>query len=122
MSTLYKDYRKTMQEVEIYKNNTVRYNCTCFNLLNCTCNQKPLQPYQQVEMMMQGIDPDDDFGTIDINWDDYDPNPWQWEGDAQPPTLRCAHQWKATTLITSTVYDCTKCGIKKEKVDSSIKL
>lgn len=81
-----------------------------------------LKPYQQVEMMMQGLDPDDDFGTIDINWDDYDPNPWNWESDAQPPTLRCAHQWKATTLITSTVYDCTKCGIKKEKVDSSIKL
>lgn len=71
-----------------------------------------MKPYQQIELIMQGVDPDDDFGFADLSWD--------WD-DAQPPTLRCAHQWKATTLITSTVYDCTKCGIKKEKVDSSIK-
>jgi len=74
--------------------------------------------YQTIELIMQGQDPDDDFGFADLSW--------EWESpfvdDEQPPTLRCAHQWKATTLITSTVYDCTKCGIKKEKVDSSIKL
>jgi hypothetical protein len=74
-----------------------------------------MNPYQQVEMIMQGSNPDDDFGTIDINWDEYDSyNSWNWEADAQPPTLRCAHQWKPTVLITSTVYDCAKCGIKKE--------
>jgi hypothetical protein len=29
----------------------------------------------------------------------------------------CFHEWKAILLITSTVYDCVKCGIKKEKID-----
>lgn len=26
------------------------------------------------------------------------------------------HQWKSTLLITSTVYECTHCGVKKEEV------
>jgi hypothetical protein len=26
----------------------------------------------------------------------------------------CLHNWKSTTLIISVVYDCVKCGVKKE--------
>lgn len=29
----------------------------------------------------------------------------------------CSHNWKATMLIISVVYDCTKCEAKKEEVD-----
>lgn len=28
----------------------------------------------------------------------------------------CFHEWKATLLIRSTVWDCTKCKVKKEDV------
>jgi hypothetical protein len=28
--------------------------------------------------------------------------------------LNCYHRWKKTVLIVSIVWDCTKCGIKKE--------
>lgn len=28
--------------------------------------------------------------------------------------MYCNHEWKGTLLIYSTVYDCMKCGIKKE--------
>jgi hypothetical protein len=27
----------------------------------------------------------------------------------------CVHEWKATQLVYSTVYDCIKCGMKKEE-------
>jgi hypothetical protein len=26
----------------------------------------------------------------------------------------CSHDWKKIVLITSSVYDCAKCGVKKE--------
>lgn len=29
----------------------------------------------------------------------------------------CYHEWKPTLLIISVVYDCIKCGIKKEDYD-----
>jgi hypothetical protein len=29
----------------------------------------------------------------------------------------CFHDWKATQLIISTVYDCKKCNVKKEEYD-----
>lgn len=29
----------------------------------------------------------------------------------------CYHEWKPTLLIISVVYDCVKCGIKKEDYD-----
>jgi len=29
----------------------------------------------------------------------------------------CFHEWKSTLLIISTVYDCKKCGVKKEVFD-----
>jgi hypothetical protein len=31
---------------------------------------------------------------------------------------RCYHDWKSTTLIISVVYDCKKCGVKKEDYDN----
>ena len=31
--------------------------------------------------------------------------------------LYCSHEWKGTLLIYSTVYDCIKCGIKKEDLE-----
>jgi hypothetical protein len=30
----------------------------------------------------------------------------------------CMHNWKATTLIISVVYDCVKCGVRKEDHDA----
>lgn len=44
------------------------------------------------------------------------------ESFIEPPILKCNHSWKATVLVTSTVYDCKKCGIKKEDIDSNRKL
>ena len=55
-------------------------------------------------------------------------NDWKWEdydfdyGNAEPLELSslqataagCSHEWKATLLIFSSVYDCVKCGKKKE--------
>jgi hypothetical protein len=32
----------------------------------------------------------------------------------------CRHEWKETKLIFSTVYDCKKCGKKKEDEDSGV--
>jgi hypothetical protein len=32
----------------------------------------------------------------------------------EPPTSKCVHSWKSTQLIFNTVYDCTKCGAKKD--------
>lgn len=28
---------------------------------------------------------------------------------------KCKHEWKATQLVFNTVYDCVKCGAKKEE-------
>lgn len=30
----------------------------------------------------------------------------------------CYHKWKKTLLIVSIVYDCEKCGVKKEDCES----
>lgn len=49
--------------------------------------------------------------------DDYNPPPKQEkksENDIAWNQKVCYHDWKPTVLIISTVYDCTKCGIKKE--------
>lgn len=29
----------------------------------------------------------------------------------------CTHDWKATQLIVSTVYDCRRCSVRKEDFD-----
>jgi hypothetical protein len=54
-------------------------------------------------------------------WDWYDeysnktiPEDKPKEGDLPWDQTYCNHAWKATVLIISTVYDCSKCGIKKE--------
>lgn len=31
--------------------------------------------------------------------------------------LECPHEWKAIGLITSIVYNCSMCGMKKEDFD-----
>ena len=36
------------------------------------------------------------------------------DDELKTKALSCFHNWKETVLIVSTVYDCTKCGIKKE--------
>lgn len=42
------------------------------------------------------------------------------ESEEEFPTWNqrvCIHLWKPTILIVSTVYDCSKCGIKKEEYE-----
>lgn len=36
------------------------------------------------------------------------------EGDIPWDQVVCIHSWKPVLLLTSTVYDCSKCKIKKE--------
>lgn len=38
-----------------------------------------------------------------------------------PPVFKrgCSHSWKPVLLLTSTVYDCAKCGIKKEEAEDT---
>jgi len=53
-----------------------------------------------------------------MNW-------WDWQGEyydsnyenAPNAPKECTHSWKAIPLITSTVYNCEACGIKKEEAD-----
>ena len=33
------------------------------------------------------------------------------------PELICSHEWKEIRLVISSVFDCTKCGCKKEQVE-----
>lgn len=58
---------------------------------------------------------------MDWWYGDYDYEQWgsekkeeQKEGDLPWSQVACTHDWKATVLIISTVYDCTKCKLKKE--------
>ena len=39
-----------------------------------------------------------------------------WDSQTPPPIPdgKCKHEWVASLLLTSTVYDCKNCGIKKE--------
>lgn len=40
-----------------------------------------------------------------------------WLGDVvndDSKETKCKHEWKATQLVFNTVYDCKKCGAKKE--------
>jgi len=41
-----------------------------------------------------------------------------WFGDT---SHGCRHDWKATVLLTSTVYDCTKCGVTREEYEDAKK-
>jgi hypothetical protein len=44
--------------------------------------------------------------------------------DAQLPWQQkvCYHDWKPIVLIISTVYNCSKCGVKKEDYESYKKI
>jgi len=58
-----------------------------------------------------------------VNWwyDDYDYSNSQKKEDSIELSWFqkvCMHNWKATMLIVSVVYDCTKCGVKKEDYDA----
>lgn len=59
---------------------------------------------------------------FDDDWDLYG----KWEGaewvreydcDLPPKLPNCNHEWRPVLLLISTVYDCKKCGIKKEQHD-----
>lgn len=47
-------------------------------------------------------------------------NEWEdmwhdFEKEIEKKNKKCKHEWKPTHLIVSTVYDCIKCGAKKEE-------
>lgn len=49
---------------------------------------------------------------------------WEYDDwDSPPPTPvsdgKCKHEWIPSLLLTSTVYDCKHCGIKKEDADET---
>jgi hypothetical protein len=59
---------------------------------------------------------------FDDDWDIYDK--WnnsdrysECSNEDSKPNKYCRHEWKPTVLIISTVYDCKKCGIKKEEYE-----
>lgn len=39
-------------------------------------------------------------------------NPWESQEEK-----KCTHEWHETVLMFSKVYDCKKCGVKKEDED-----
>lgn len=39
-----------------------------------------------------------------------------WSLESFTSNASCHHDWKPTLLIFSTVYDCKKCGKKKEEL------
>jgi hypothetical protein len=43
-----------------------------------------------------------------------------WKTGTDFNSKSCHHEWKETKLIFSTVYDCKKCGKKKEDEDSGV--
>lgn len=52
-----------------------------------------------------------------MSWGDWDDNTKKWEEEISLSEPKyCYHKWKAVLLLTSTVYDCEKCGIHKEEV------
>lgn len=64
----------------------------------------------------------DDDWDMDNKWRGSD---WAKEYLDDPPPFSekdfCIHEWKPTLLIISTVYDCVKCGMKKEDYDKKPK-
>ena len=48
----------------------------------------------------------------------YDNDDWAEEEEYS----RCYHEWKPILLLTSTVYNCIKCGVKKEEYEKNIAL
>lgn len=57
----------------------------------------------------------------DDDWDLYgkwDGSDWLREYSDEPPPVpnTCFHEWKSILLLTSTVYNCKKCGMKKRRL------
>ena len=51
----------------------------------------------------------------------YSPNKTEDDSELSWTQKICMHNWKPTILIISTVYDCSKCGVKKEDHDNYYK-
>jgi hypothetical protein len=49
---------------------------------------------------------------------------WSQDEEKEPSVeykrQRCWHVWKPILLLTTTVYDCENCGIKKENYEKGI--
>jgi hypothetical protein len=97
-----------------------------------------IKQIQKIELMMLlNTDDEDDINPPRLSQHDVDQifeqmelelhetGRFDWEGsdfgfyDCEvPPVMSCNHAWRPTQLLTSTVYDCKHCGIKKEDVDN----
>lgn len=51
-------------------------------------------------------------------WDYESPSPKKEEEEIPWSQKFCFHEWKPIVLVISTVYDCVRCGAKKEEVDT----
>jgi len=56
-----------------------------------------------------------DFYEFETHMLDYDEE-FEEKSEKTPPPVpkTCKHSWKEIKLFTTIVYDCEKCGIKKE--------
>lgn len=54
-----------------------------------------------------------DFGNVDFEDRNYGDTGFVY---GEPPKLSCKHEFVGIQLLMSTVYNCKKCGIKKEDV------
>lgn len=54
-----------------------------------------------------------DFGNVDFEDRNYGDTGFVY---GEPPKLSCKHEFVGVQLLMSTVYNCKKCGIKKEDV------
>lgn len=68
------------------------------------------------------------FTTNDIEWFDEDeiyslPNDNKSWQNTKPSIIfnnsRCNHKWKSILLLTTTVFNCQYCGLKKEDYDNN---
>lgn len=42
---------------------------------------------------------------------------YSYDYDYKPKPINCFHRWKPVLLLSKTVFDCEKCGAKKEDVE-----
>lgn len=81
---------------------------------------KPIQlTDEEIDELLREIKLDDTSSCYSTSygnyWDDYDY--WDNSDDAKTSSGKCAHEWVPSLLLTTTVYDCAKCGMKKEDCD-----
>ena len=55
------------------------------------------------------------YSISDSEWESEWLNEWREVEKDLTHKNKCNHEWKATQLLFSTVYDCHKCGVKKEE-------